>query len=498
MRYSTFKYGGGSAGAKYGTSPATTNLLWSFLVAWDGSFDGSNEVTRAIDFYCSRGRQNLLQGSGFEHYAPGTAQITLDNSDHRYDPWNTSSPLYPNVSPGKFVRIAVKEGNTGTNYGIMRGTITDIQAYRKDNTDCVQITIEDGLRFLANQIVRLGMTTGTQLDNLARLILDEAGWNSVEWPHPSNTTTKGLTWYWSWDDDSALAALNGLADLGLGVFFHDRNGMARFAGGNESFTTAYIDVDESELLRDISISQPWEQIRNEIIVVNYLKKQYANTDVLWEIEFAQRIAIPAGATQIFDAKFKNETNALHTAAYGLTTADFSFYLAGDYGDPPAGFRNYILNIEKYATGVQFSFTNPAVAESWLYGTITPSTDVYDVDKYNITVKDEASQLAYGKKTFILDNYFIQNHVYAGEAAAFLLDRFKDPTPHLKVSVDARPELQFTPDLYRYTFNLTMPTYGIDDQYRIGGIKHNWLQANGQAVRTIFWLEPRAELFSYTS
>lgn len=491
-KYGTFKYGEGLYGAQ-----TETNLLWSFLVAWDGNFTGDNEASRMVDLYSFRGRRNVLSpnSTGLVHYEPGKVQATLDNSDGRYSSWNTLSPLYPNVTPGKFARILVQDGSAGTNYSIMRGIVTDIQPYRRNGQNYVQITVEDGLRWLANQSIKLGMTTGTQLDNLSRLILDEADWPSTEWSQPGNTTTKGLNWYWAWNEN-ALQAQNELADLGLGVFYHDRNGMARFAGANEGHTTATIAVDESELLRDITITQPWEVVRNEITVVNHPKKQYANTEVLWEIPSDEMMPIPASATVVFEAKLRNETNATQTSAINLTTAHFDFTLSAT--DPYIGLvYGYDLIVEKYATSVLFKFANRDGGIGYLWGTIIPDFDVYDIDQVSYLVNDVTSQATYGQKSLVLDTFFMQNTTYAQECGAFLLAKYKDPKPYPVIKAENRTALQFTPDIYRYTFDLTLPTFGIDDLFRVGGIEHRWLNENGQAVQTTFWLEPKADLFSFT-
>lgn len=56
-------------------------------------------------------------------------------------------------------------------------------------------------------------------------------------------------------------------------------------------------------------------------------------------------------------------------------------------------------------------------------------------------------------------------------------------------------MQFGRDLYRDRITLNAPTFGISGEYfRIGKIEHRWLRENGQAIRTLWKLEPYLTAF----
>ena len=135
-RYGTFKYGSAS-GHKYGASSTGTidALAWGIDVDWngDGFFDGVNEGNRAVSIRMFRGRNKQLRpsGEGFEPIRTGSITVELDNYDGRYDGWNSSSPLYPNVEPGKEIRVRVRNLYTGVIYPVFRGVINDIQPPRR-------------------------------------------------------------------------------------------------------------------------------------------------------------------------------------------------------------------------------------------------------------------------------------------------------------------------------------------------------------------------------
>ena len=158
---------------KFGASTLDTNLLWSVEVDWnaDGVFDGTNEARymRGIRVQRGRTRYIALDGQGFEKLQTGVCYIELDNSNGRYDGWNTASPLYPNVNYGKDVRIRVRDYVGGSFYPVFFGSIQDIQPFVDSNGDAkVTMTINDGFNFLRsynpNYAIQQNITPGAAIN----------------------------------------------------------------------------------------------------------------------------------------------------------------------------------------------------------------------------------------------------------------------------------------------------------------------------------------------
>ena len=100
MRYGQAKYGS----FKYGITD-NPNVGWRFLVKWDDQF-WTPEANRVLDLVITRGRDNMMSGDKLlEPMKPGEAVFMLDNHDGRYDPFNTSSPLYNLIGPNKRLQI---------------------------------------------------------------------------------------------------------------------------------------------------------------------------------------------------------------------------------------------------------------------------------------------------------------------------------------------------------------------------------------------------------
>lgn len=521
-RYSTFKYG---SGQEYGTSPISTNLLWSLLVDWDndGFFDGTNEAELMVDFSLSRGRDHFIapNGQGFEKYQAGKCSVTLDNTDGRYNPFNTSSPLYPYVAPGKSVRIAVKNGSAGTDYSLMRGKIADIQPYNNRGRRLVKIDIIDGQQFLADRTVKIGLrqgnypfgisdsinTTGYWVD----LILERANWPENEWPvdyydylidyngqleegSTENFFTQ-LAYAWFWNKN-AMEAVRELEDTELGTFLHDRNGNARFL--SQHFT--YDDVtaiDESQILKDISIPQPWESLRNRIeINVNQIKLHEIDgilggglgSELLWSIGDVNENAIFIRSDSSFtvDAQFRwqNFNNIVPDNIF----IDFEVRTVSN-GTGTDLSSQCILTISEIGNGATITLQNTSAFTGYIVDLSIYGDAIYADYESLAIAEDEDSINTYGSRVFRLKSPWMQAPDHAESAADFLLENLKDPAPFPEIKIENRPTVQFPLDLYVNAIWLTSDELGINKIYRIGKIQHDWLGENGQATLTTLKLEP---------
>lgn len=496
-RYSTFTYGDGT---KYGASTEDL-LLWTVIIDWDADsyFSGENEASRMVRFELARGRDHLVapNGNGFERYRPGQATIILDNDDGRYNPFNASSPLYPNVTPGKSVRLAVKDANSGTNYALMRGKIADIQPYNQGNQKLVKIDVVDGQEFLRGRQVKVGYhnhndgqqdstyTTGRWVD----LILEAAGW-PAEWPrtysllddYNADTLYKTLKWAWFWLRDG-LDCIRELEDAEIGTFLHGRHGQARFF--SRSFTyDQIVSIDESQVLRDITTPQPWETLRNRVeIGVHQIKlDDFASPEILFQTGGDDEDAIPIAAegSLTTDVQFQ----------YGhYKVVPANVYISVTLTDDPAGGSalTHAEQIGEYGDGSTVIVQNTDVTDGYLRNLEIGGDAIYAKFHNVISAEDGSSQTIYGARVLRIETPWSQENGDAELMTAFLLEKLKDPRQFPVIRLEDRPALQFGVDLYADLIHLTSSTLSINKLFRVGKLEHSW-QA-GRACRTTLKLEP---------
>lgn len=502
-KYSTFKFGDGT---KYGTltKASAANLLWTFIVAWTDEYTGFNEASRMVDLTVHRGRNYLLSaaGSGFEYIGIGEAVGIFDNSDGRYDPWNTSSPLYPNVRAGKFARIAVLDNETDTNYGIMRGIVDDIQPMRYGDREVVRIVIKDGMQWLQDRLVHIGLKEGQDRDACISDILTAAEWPTAEWPLDLSDSLDDLVWWWAWKE-WAIDAIRELTDAEIGIFFHDRDGKAVFRGRDYTHNRTKA-VDQAELLVDMVVPQPWEVVRNSIDI--YAVPKLLDEDI--EIgtglfRFQDTVAIDIGETVTLDCVFNNIILAPGTgsaprgtlkAACGRGTVT-TFTVDEEADGTGADLTDDCTLTEgEVGNGVQVSITNNSASNGYLIFLRVNGDAVYPTDISTQRANDTISQSKYGIRSLVINSYWQESNDLAKAIAAYLLAELKYPMPNPTIKVENRADIQFYLDLYD-RIELTIAKKGIDSNFRVGSIEHRWLTENGQSIETTFQLEPYFTVFS---
>lgn len=479
MRYGSFKYG---SGVKYGATAASNTLSWGFQVDWndDEVFDGSNEAEWMMDLFVGRGRDNYLnqitQGEiiGFERVGSGSGNVTLINVDGRYDPFNTDSPLYPNVAPGKLCKIRVKDNATGTIYPIIAGRIKDITPI--SGSDKVLIDIEDGLNDLLVGEVTIAIQESVNIDDAIALVLSDI---SYFWGSSIGNSTDTLQYWWAEGEPHANACMD-LAEADLGVFYIAADGSATFIGRN-TINDVVLEISQGDILKEIPVKQPWETLRDLIKVLVYPRLVAATAD-LWQLQDIPLIS--PGETKIFWTNFTYGDTAISVPAKNIlapvATTDYTMNtLSTGLGtDLTADFSVTAYN---FSTTSRLTVTNNGATAGYVTLLKQRGDPVYSPDT---TIIKSGS----GRRLFTLDSKWIQQ-VANGEAFAdAILDLLSSTLKFPTVQFESRPDIQFIPDLFS-AIQVNIEKLVISGQYSAGNISHKWLSSNGQVVLTRIGLEP---------
>lgn len=166
--------------------PTSALYSWSFYVDWDG--DGvyeSNEGGRMIGLDVRRGRSDTVapQGGGWLDYEEGVAIVRLDNSDGRYDAWNTASPLYGELYPGR--RCYVEVSGPTWSQRIYTGVIDDIRITGRRET--AQITLAEPPIY-HEHAVRLAALQNYGVQDLVDQVVIAATGERIEQPFMTYST----------------------------------------------------------------------------------------------------------------------------------------------------------------------------------------------------------------------------------------------------------------------------------------------------------------------
>jgi hypothetical protein len=103
-------------------------------------------------------------------------------------------------------------------------------------------------------------------------------------------------------------------------------------------------------------------------------------------------------------------------------------------------------------------------------------------------EDATSQTNYGLRVMTLDLPWVQDLNTAMDFANYLRGWMKDPVQTPIITMEDQFANQFGYDLFA-RINYNSAKQGIDADFFVGKIEHEWRQSTGQGVRTTWYLEP---------
>lgn len=451
------------------------SLTWSIAIDLDDDDVFETDIAAyAVDFSCSRGRKHLLNASadGFEPMPVGEATIELDNHDGRFDAYNASGPYYPNMEPGKLIKITCYE-TTDTVYDVFAGVIEDIQLTGGYLDSMARMTIRDGMHFLMTTPSSHTLALSKQISAAITDILTD-----IEYPAGLGTSigrsSDYVNYYWSKDRSAALT-IHELAELELGQYFCAGDGTFTFYG-RHGHKTSTATLAQADLLKDISRPRPWEVNKNLIRVMVHQVNVSAGVDVF---TLGIPLYVDAGSTDVtMWADFSYSGSEAFAEDITVT------YSANTNSDGASGTdltTDFDVTVTEFSNVAMLEIANNGATGG--YVTITVNGTAY------IQANEFYVEEGTGKRMFELDSDYIQDKQKADEHSAFLLEKLNTQVTVPVISIEANPSVQFGFEL-QDVVTVDIPLFNINTTtYRVGGLDHRWVSPNGQAAMTTVYMEP---------
>jgi hypothetical protein len=434
-----------------------------------------------IDMDVARGRNYYVNsdGVGFERVGVGRAIITLDNYDRRYDPFYTGSPLYPYVLPGRKVSLKEKAGTSATQYPIITGRIADIKPI--SGIDQVKITVEDDTRILMDETISMTIQTSQQVDTLIGLVLDEVGWPSAD--RAIDAVTDTIPYWWA-DGVSAWDALNELAESVLGSFFIAADGKDTFYGRSHS-DTAVVTLDQADILKQIDVPQPYENIRNSITI--NVKPRVEVDTTLWELQ--EKTLVTAGETIYIWAEFSYDGESVPATVVTtpVATSDYTMNSAAD-GSGTNMTSDFAVSIDTFAKRAKLTIKNNSASNGYITMFKINGTAAYVPNIASVVDEDSASIAIYKKRSFLLESDWFQDVNLAQSFVDYLVTSLPLVRAFPEMQIEFQPTLQFPIDLFSRVL-VSIPYRGVNNVYAIGSIEHKSLNNNISSILTTVKVEP---------
>lgn len=472
----------------------TNSLTWLVDIDWtdSGSWSGINEAAKMIDISVFRGRRSWLKpdGTGFEPQQTGSLSITLDNTDRQYDVGYSSSPLYPNVTPGKFIRVRVTDNNTSTTYPVFYGVTSTIAPTGYSDEPSVTITAEDGWRFLRSTKILFDNIGG--VNDALWIVMDTVQYYS-NFPNrlgidvsvsPYETTS-----YFPYGKFNNAGDAYEAIDASYGYITYISNTGKINALLKGASTASVKTYNQSIVSKNVDNTQVWNNYRTQMNMDYYPYSLTATIPL-----YTQSVvppAMPGGyANSLFVYFSYNGRTAATNLITPVATTDWLLNTAADGSGVDKTSLCSIYYFRQNGVGAWTIFNNPTGLYLYLIkfvirgqAVLVGNDSVPQKVTYPTSVPTILRQANF-PGYFQQDKAFAQNYVNAfGPVLATY-----NQTP--AISLENQPDYQFGIDLQN-CITLNMPYLGINSvKYRVGGIQHIAQNTeNCQSIKTILYLEP---------
>lgn len=504
-------------------------ITWTFAIDLnkDGDFSDTYED---ISSYVMAGSWELGFSGPYDPIAKAeTLTLTLKNGDKRFSPEYASSPLYPNFTRGRVIKIQSNDGVTTRTH--FTGRITSIiPDFGESLARRVNITVEGYFAEIQRADTTVEVMENVTADEVIEAILSGS---NVYPPGFAGRWRLGIVGFGELGNNTILGALTDYlnAETGVSTFtiIGDQWGTSNWGnqyGSGQRTTSVY------GALRDVVGREGGRLFINRAGVItfwnrhhlildtdsdasldnNMLQLGYSYGDTLFnDVAVTAAIRTIGSSNEVLG--FINEAveikaNSTKEITYNYLSTSTGATIAGKNAVAPVGNTDFTANgiadgsgtdytgsvtaaiTSEGGSGSTVTFTNAAAVPVWVEaGSQIRGIKITDYGEVEARATDGASILEYGR--FKLPYDFTMDSLAVAEGmAGFLLDRHSTP---VGIVSSLEMHLGKLPAALGYTIGdrLTIieDQIGISTDYFIISEQFNW--SPGGSVRVVWGVEPAA-------
>lgn len=480
----------------YGVEGAGTTLLWGLDIAWqtEGVYTGTNYAQYMTNCTWSRGRRQYLNqgGKGISMPEVGRCTIELDNDTGIFTPTNTSGSLYPYIVPGAYAKLRVRNGEAGTIYNVFAGKVISIEPLWGGLNPKVQVVMEDGWRLLNDSDVNITYAANTTSSVAVASVLTAADWPDI-WGTDIETGDYQIK-YFGARDKRADEVLKDIVNYEFGRTAVAGDGKFLYRKKVQAETTAAIAFSQTDMLKDVQITQRYDSIRNcaKVKVTAYKaappQSSMGPPDPIevWTMDDTPYFTSHDSLNVYGEFEYQNH----HFIASSLTTLEATTDYqanANEAGDGTDRTGQFQITVTGYADRARYEIYNAGTNAAYLTKLQQRAFGYFSPDPTWIE-KDESTTV---RRVVEIDSPYMQTMAKGKTQAEYILDvTASEILP--KFQLEAQPSKQFAFDLLDQV-TVDIPAHGIARQrYFVAAIDGQWLTDNGQAVLTTVTLETAKE------
>jgi len=421
---------------------------YKLQVDWnnDGDWGDTGEeidMGRVRGITCSFGRDRASQLTGKSK--AGKLRATLDNRSGDYNPFNSSSPIYGNILPGRPVRL-LGTSTTQSDQAIWQGYLTRVTPKVFLGGDATAILEATGpLGQINLDRIEVAMVTSQRTDQVVDDILDAAGWGSGSSYRTLDTGKTTITRYWT-SATYSVPALQEIESTEGGFVRESKSGQIvfdnrhhRLSGAALTSQATYSDASgAARVYSGLDQDSPLPHIFN-IFEADVQTYTTASVAVLWTLSEsgASSPSIAPGVARTWIARYPTtaSANTARGVALWTTTAATTDMLANTAADGSGTnvTASIGISVSKSSETMDITLTNNTSATAYVTKLQARGTGISADDPASIKQEDATSQTAFGKRTWPSKTKFIPDTDEALDWADFNLSIYKDPTAVLRMT-----------------------------------------------------------------
>jgi hypothetical protein len=421
---------------------------YKLQVDWnnDGDWGDTGEeidMGRVRGITCSFGRDRASQLTGKSK--AGTLRATLDNRSGDYNQFNSSSPIYGNILPGRPVRL-LGTSTTQSDQAIWQGYLLRITPQVFLGGDATAILEATGpLGQINLDQIEVAMVTSQRTDQVVDDILDAAGWAAGSSYRTLDSGKTTISRYWK-SQSYAIPALQEVESTEGGFIREGKDGKIifdnrhhRLSGVGLTSQATYSDAsDAARVYSGLIMDDPLPHIFNQFST-DVQTWTTASVAVLWTLSEtgASSPSIAPGVARTYVARYPTSAsaNSARGVALWTTTAATTDMLANTAADGSGDnvSASIGISVSKSSETMEITLTNNTSATAYITKLQARGTAISADDPASIKQEDSTSQTAFGKRTWPSRTKFIPDTGEALDWADFNLSVYKDPTAVLQLS-----------------------------------------------------------------
>ena len=421
---------------------------YKLQVDWNNDGDWGDpgeeiDMGRVRGISCSFGRDRASQLTGKSKAGKLTA--TLDNRSGDYNPFNSSSPIYGNILPGRPVRL-LGTSTTQSDQAIWQGFLTRITPQVFLGGDATAILEATGpLGQINLDKIEVPMVTSQRTDQVVDDILDAAGWGAGSSYRTLDSGKTTISRYWK-SQSYAVPALQEVESTEGGFIREGKDGKIvfdnrthRLAGAALTSQATYSDASgAARVYSGLTMDDPLPHIFNSFST-EVQGFTTASVAVLWTLSEtgASSPSISPGVARTWIARYPTSASANNARGVALwTTTAATTDMLGNTAADGSGDNvtsDIGIAVSKSSETMDITLTNNGTATAYITKLQARGTAITADDPASIKQEDATSQTAFGKRTWPSRTKFIPSTDEALDWANFNISVYKDPTAVLQLS-----------------------------------------------------------------